>query len=224
MSPALRNEILSGVGIELSAMAFSHFTEVICSVFPNRHHKLNEYWAIIAGLAVSFRCTQFKSTSSQQNCLLGCIGIRTVIFFFYLLQPRSSVLLLLYCWREHEQPQNCCSHIHLCHSPPLQTSELLSPITPTKTEYLTSGLRNGCNPGIIAMQTSSHICKDLLSAIKTPSCSGLAHGLAKASLSIVTKKRQRSLPLSLHLPLPIPAHVDESVQSVPLQSSTRFQL
>ena len=40
-------------------LAFSRYSEVICSVFPMRRRELNEYLNIIAGLAVTYGGTHF---------------------------------------------------------------------------------------------------------------------------------------------------------------------
>ncbi|KAL2080909.1 hypothetical protein ACEWY4_022762 [Coilia grayii] len=41
------------------ALAFSRYTEVVCSIFPHRRRELNDYFNIIAGLAVSYGGTHF---------------------------------------------------------------------------------------------------------------------------------------------------------------------
>ena len=41
------------------ALAFSRFTEVICSAFPSRRRELNDYASIISGLAVNYWGTHF---------------------------------------------------------------------------------------------------------------------------------------------------------------------
>lgn len=49
------------------SIAFSHFTEIICSVFPHRRREMNDYLALIAELALSYPQSALYESPSGTN-------------------------------------------------------------------------------------------------------------------------------------------------------------
>ncbi|KAL2081723.1 hypothetical protein ACEWY4_023576 [Coilia grayii] len=169
------------------ALAFSRYTEVVCSIFPHRRRELNNYFNIIAGLAVSYGGTHFYTYHRLLSAKCAArVGLWNQCPYWGVLDLELHNCVFLGC-RPVVCAICCCPDHSSSHCPFVEgnsnnhktaaakssSSVPRLPQSAGSVDQSTFPRQQVCfrfnnSKGISAMPSTSFMCKNLLSVVNDP--------------------------------------------------------